>query len=32
MCRIVYDQRLTDGDARRQIRDELGVHDGIITD
>jgi hypothetical protein len=32
MCRIVYDQCLADGDARRQIRDELGVHDGIITD
>ena len=30
--RIIYDQRLADDGARRQIRDELGVHDGIITD
>jgi hypothetical protein len=29
---MAYDQRLADDDARRQIRDELGVHDGIITD
>jgi len=30
--RIAYDQCLADDDARRQIRDELRVHDGIITD
>jgi hypothetical protein len=30
--RIAYDQRLADDDPQRQIRDELGVHDGITTD